>query len=518
MGAGEVLSAFLAGRLSYDLLVERLKSAAQQGSADDVRLAIHAGAESGRLPQDLVSILLNQLPMEGVELTPAVTQTLKMPPDEANPDALDAALADALFDEPTVPMGKIAETAAAAKSLQGAPSLATGLVPPGATAVNPPVPPSAPETHGPVMTGQMPGDNGQVPGLRAALPEYQDVRDKVEDAVLSSMIGNFQGLRNRRPADEPQRSDGLDGLLVNYKSARFRSNARRGAGGEGLKLAGLDDFSAKRVGVGTILRDRFILDREVGRGGMGVVYAAVDRRRLEAASGNPYVAVKLLNDEFRNNSDALKVLEQEARKSQSLAHPNIATVYDFDRDRSEIYMVMELLTGKPLSRRLAEMTGTSLPGREIVATLKGICAGLAYAHQRGVVHSDLKPGNIFISDNGEVKLIDFGLATVSTNAGFDIESLNALTAPYASPEMFSGAPRDPRDDIYALGCIAYQLLTGVHPFAMKPANQAAEAAMKPEPVTDLDPLSWAAIEKSLAFDRDNRTSDVEEFMNGMFES
>src|SRR5699024_5684859 len=159
---------------------------------------------------------------------------------------------------------------------------------------------------------------------------------------------------------------------------------------------------------------------------------------------------KLLNDEFRSNSEALKTLEPEARKTQGLAHPNITTVYDFDRDRAEIFIVMELLSGMPLSRLLSANVGQPLPGGQITAILRGICAGLAHAHQRGVVHSDLKPGNVFVSENDEVKLLDFGLA--AAQGPLSPEGVTGLTATYASPEMFEGAPRDPRDDIFALGC------------------------------------------------------------------
>ncbi|WP_140535430.1 serine/threonine-protein kinase [Mesorhizobium sp. B1-1-8] len=179
---------------------------------------------------------------------------------------------------------------------------------------------------------------------------------------------------------------------------------------------------------------------------------------------------------------------------------------------------MELLSGKPLSRHLASAAGQGLPGTRIAAILKGICSALSYAHQNGVVHSDLKPGNIFIIDDGAVKLIDFGLATAGTAGGFDISTLGGMTAVYASPEMFTEAPRDPRDDVFALGCIAYQLMTGTHPFSMKASNEAAELKLEPAPVADLDPAAWSALRGALNFDRESRTKSVDEFFNGIFES
>ena len=204
------------------------------------------------------------------------------------------------------------------------------------------------------------------------------------------------------------------------------------------------------VAVGTILKNRFVLDREIGRGGMGVVYRAVDRRRLEAMHKQPYVAVKLLTGDIRRSPDALRALEAEARRAQELAHPHIVNTYDFDRDGSHVFIVMELLEGRTLDAVLREK-GEGLGFDASRRIVDGICAGLAYAHQRGVVHCDLKPANIFIEDSGGVKVLDFGIATAGWAGGFDLSSLNAYTVAYASPEALQGEPRDPRDDVYALG-------------------------------------------------------------------
>jgi len=482
-----LISAFTSGRVSYDQMSEQLAALAEAAGdmSMSIRGAIRGAEEAGRLPADLAAILLNVLPAPNVPGHDA--EIVELHVADLNPDE------DDLFEEPTVPLLK--------------------------KAVEPP-PPAAPVNASSLPP--LPQAPMAIPAVpAAAVPDHAQAKGRVDDAVLSSLIGDYRDLRKGRQtavAADQQKPDALDGLLGNFKSARFRSDARRagrGAAAEGLKLNKLDDFHGKRAGIGSILRERFILDREIGRGGMGVVYAAVDRRRLEAASGQPYVALKLLNDDFRTNSEALRSLEAEARKTQSLAHPNITTVYDFDRDRSEIFIVMELLTGMPLSRLLSTMVGQALPGGQISNILHGIGAGLAYAHQRGVVHSDLKPGNVFVLDTGEIKLLDFGLATAAQAA--DLSGVSGLTATYASPEMFDGAPRDPRDDIFALGCIAYQLLTGLHPFGMQPIDEAAKAGRKPAPIDDLDPAAWQVIDRALAFDREARIGSVEEFVAGLFE-
>lgn len=458
----------------------------QTGGERAVRNVLEDAARDGWLPPDLMQILANALVPAAVD---PETSSVNDPPSAGQ----RAAPEDDLFDEATVPRAV-------------APRTETPRAP--ATPAASPLPP-------------LPSAAG-VGGNRGSSPEDDAMRSRVDDVVLSSLIGDFQGMREGRgEASGTQRPDALDGLLSNYRSARFRADARRAVrdgASDGKKLGAFGDLGQVRAGIGSILRDRFILDAEIGRGGMGIVYSAVDRRRLEAGSAQPHVALKLLNDAFRKDSHALRVLESEARKTQSLAHPNIATVYDFDRDRAEVFIVMELLSGRPLSRHLAEAMGQAMPGERIARILEGICNGLSHAHERGIVHADLKPGNIFVSGDNSVKLLDFGLSTAGTGGGYDASELNALTAPYASPEMFEGAERDPRDDIFALGCIAYQLLAGTHPFAMKSTSEAAAEGMAPDPIGDLDPTAWKAIERALSFDRATRTASVGAFFEELFET
>lgn len=497
--------------MSYDALVTRLKADAVN-DVQAVRRALVTIADTGRLPDDIATILLSILPAEdrSDEAVPPSSRPLTSPESD-------------LFEEDTVPHAFTPSPTWPTESSGMPPAPAAGPLPNG-------LPPTGPLPGLPPMpaagqTGVMP-PAGRPDTAASALPGFDTLKTRVDDAVLSDLIGEYRSLRQPRGGEAPddagaKRGNMLDGLLGTYRSARFRSDAKRAVrdgATSGVTLGKLSDYSTQRAGIGSILRDRFILDTEIGRGGMGVVYSAVDRRRLEAGSAQPYVALKLLNDDFRSNSNALRTLEAEARKAQSLAHPNIATVFDFDRDKAEVFIVMELLTGKPLNRLLATSTGQPMPIRMIAAVLKGICAGLSYAHKNGVIHSDLKPGNIFVGDDRQVKLIDFGLATAGTVDGFDAGELQALTAAYASPEMFDGASRDPRDDIYALGCIAYQLFMGFHPFAMKPANEAQAQGLVPEPVPDLDPAAWAAILSALHFERQHRMATVDAFAAAIFES
>ncbi|MGX6999284.1 protein kinase domain-containing protein [Caballeronia sp. KNU42] len=271
--------------------------------------------------------------------------------------------------------------------------------------------------------------------------------------------------------------------------------------------------------VGDTLNGRFVLEECIGVGGMGTVYKALDLRKLEASDRRPYIAIKVLNLQFRGNPKSLIALQREAKKAQSLGHRNIVTVYDFDRDGPVVYLTMEYLSGKPLSRILRDPEFKGMPYAQALPIFKGMANALAYAHERGFVHCDFKPANVFLTDTAEVKVIDFGIARVfqrpeeETDATiFDPGSLGALTPAYASPEMLEHREPDPRDDIYALGCTTYELLTGRHPFDRVPATQARGSSLKPQRPDGLGTRQWRALRASLAFEREARMPTVTQFL------
>jgi len=271
--------------------------------------------------------------------------------------------------------------------------------------------------------------------------------------------------------------------------------------------------------VGDTLNGRFVLEECLGVGGMGTVYKALDLRKLEASDRRPYIAIKVLNLQFRGNPKSLIALQREAKKAQTLGHRNIVTVYDFDRDGPVVYLTMEYLSGQPLSRILRAPEFKGMPYAETLPIFKGMANALAYAHERGFVHCDFKPANVFLTDTAEVKVIDFGIARVfqrpeeETDATiFDPGSLGALTPAYASPEMLEHREPDPRDDIYALGCTTYELLTGRHPFGRVPATQARGSGLKPQRPDGLGTRQWRALRTSLAFEREARMPTVTHFL------
>ena len=189
------------------------------------------------------------------------------------------------------------------------------------------------------------------------------------------------------------------------------------------------------VTVGTRIRDRFEITKMLGKGGMGNVWMATDLLKLEAQDRNPHLAIKVLNEDFKTHPEAFIALQREAARASKLAHPNIATVYDFDRTRGgTIYLTMELLDGIPLDKFIKKkMPPGGLPFDEAFEIIKGLGQGLAYAHKGGFAHSDFKPGNAFLTSKGP-KILDFGIARAVKLEGqlegdetkFDLVSLKIL--------------------------------------------------------------------------------------------
>ena len=277
--------------------------------------------------------------------------------------------------------------------------------------------------------------------------------------------------------------------------------------------------------VGSIIRGRFKLEKVLGVGGMGKVFKALDLLKQEAKDRKPYVAVKLLNDNFRDHPEAFISLQREASRQQKLSHPNIATVYDFDRvggPGTAVYITMELMEGVEIKdfikKKVKPKKGLSF--EKAYSIIKQIGAGLTYAHDHQLVHSDFKPSNAFLCNNGKVKTLDFGIARAVENpitgdltqTLFDPGKLGALTPAYASHEQLDGKEPDIRDDVYALGCVAYELLTGEHPFRKVPANKARENRLTPPYIKSLNKIQNTALRNAVAFFRPDRSPSIKHFI------
>lgn len=276
----------------------------------------------------------------------------------------------------------------------------------------------------------------------------------------------------------------------------------------------LAEGAAQQLYPGSVIRDRFVLVEELGRGGMGVVYKAFDRSRGDVK--DRYVAIKVLNEEFKRHPLAVRALQRESRKAQKLAHPNVVSVHDFDHDGSNVYMVMEFLSGRSLDQVLREDGQGGIPLDPAMGIIKCLAAALSYAHEQEIVHCDFKPSNAFLGTDGKVKVLDFGIARAAPSlqekadvTKFDAGQLGAISPAYASLEMLQHEQPDVRDDVYAFSCVVYELLTGVHPYQRIDAMKAFQTGLQPRPIRKLSRRQWRALKQGLAFRRADRAPSID---------
>ena len=204
---------------------------------------------------------------------------------------------------------------------------------------------------------------------------------------------------------------------------------------------------------------RYELKKRLARGGMAEVFLAEDQ-----LLGRP-VAVKVLFPEFAADPSFVERFRREAQAAANLSHPNIVGVYDWGREESTYYIVMEYVEGRSLSQVIRKEG--PLPAPRVAEIAEGIASALGFAHKGDVVHRDMKSGNVIISENGQVKVADFGIATaISGNTDANLTQTGAVmgTATYFSPEQAQGLTVDGRSDLYSLGVVMYEMLTGTPPF------------------------------------------------------
>ncbi len=280
------------------------------------------------------------------------------------------------------------------------------------------------------------------------------------------------------------------------------------------------DSADDRVQIGSVLRDRFMLQERVSGGSMGVVYKALDRRLAEAGTESPSVAIKVLSPQFSQSGLALRALQQEAAKGRCLAHPNIVRFIDLDRDDDLYFIVMEWLEGRTLADILDSPDATSIDLDRAFAIVRQIGKALDYAHRCGIVHADVKPGNIMIMPNGDAKLFDFGVARVrqkqlDKDPGFDPGVLGLLTPAYSSMQVLTGEKPAPSDDVFSLACLLYRLIAGYRVFGPRNAAEAAEEGMKPQRLEKISEANWRVLKKALSFSRVARFESMADFIDAL---
>ncbi|MDB6086166.1 MAG: hypothetical protein JWN43_4047 [Gammaproteobacteria bacterium] len=261
--------------------------------------------------------------------------------------------------------------------------------------------------------------------------------------------------------------------------------------------------AAGSISVGRVLRERYVILERLGMGGHGTVFRALDRFRTLLPESQQHVALKIVHSRSEGSEHALGELARELHCGQALSHRNIVKIFELDRDGEVVFFTMELLDGESLSSLIERMSPTGMQPLQAWQIIRQLGAGLQHAHERGVIHGDLKPRNILVTRNGELRILDFGSAR-------EMGRLQAHpgTAAYASCELLEGRAADPRDDLYALACICYELLTGVHPFACRPATLARNFGVKATRPAGLTGHQWRTLQTGLWWHRAGRSMSV----------
>ena len=259
--------------------------------------------------------------------------------------------------------------------------------------------------------------------------------------------------------------------------------------------------------IGRVFDRRYVIKRKLGSGGMADVYLAEDQEL------GRNVALKLLNERHAADEQFVERFRREAQSAAGLNHPNIVSIFDRGYAEGTYYIAMEYLEGRTLKELLVRNGPTPIPVS--IEYARQILGALAFAHRNGIVHRDIKPHNIVVGSDGRLKVTDFGIARSGASQMTEAGSIVG-TAQYLSPEQARGASVDPRSDLYSLGIVLYEMLTGHVPFtgdtpveiAMKHLSLAPEppSALRPEVPHNLD----AVVMRALAKDPDQRYASAEE--------
>jgi serine/threonine protein kinase len=323
--------------------------------------------------------------------------------------------------------------------------------------------------------------------------------------------------RTIRAANEPLRED-VSWMSHQPTSRQFGKDTVAAVATELSVSTSGDATSATRV-----VDSRYVLEERLGGGGMGVVYRARDKLMEKHRDRDPYVALKLITDALRADQQARSLLQRECSRAQRLSHPNIVRVFYFGCDQATDtdYLTMELLRGSSLDR-LIKTHPAGLQWDRAVPLIGGLLSGLQYAHGEGIVHSDIKPSNLFVTDSGHLKILDFGIAAPVRNADstagetlLNPRRMGAVAPRHSSLEMFLGKDADASDDVYSATCVVYELLTGKHPYRGLETPRAAEMNLVPDPVPSLSRAQNNALRKGLSFRRADRTATIAELREGI---
>lgn len=284
-------------------------------------------------------------------------------------------------------------------------------------------------------------------------------------------------------------------------------------------IAGFNSSEVKASSnlIGQCLKSRYLIESHIGSGGMSDIYKAKDLHFESAGITEPYVAIKVLLPQYSSTPEAKQVLVREARKSQQLSHPNIIRVYDVDSDGEHHFLVMEWLDGESLDQVIKRSRPLGINYDGVIKIVTQISSALEYTHKQGIVHTDLKPSNIILTRQGQIKVFDFGVAR-ALQLNFDkyavqnhesTSPLSGFTPAYASLEQLEGHDACAADDVFAFSCIAYELLSSKHPYQRLAANQVELSKVKLVKPKNINAFLWPVLKRGLALHKQGRSPSVE---------
>jgi serine/threonine protein kinase len=349
--------------------------------------------------------------------------------------------------------------------------------------------------------------------------EESDVDDEADDEAADPVVMPAESIR-RPPSAFADKAPALKRTPLPRNETRpVRSEPRIAPNVDARPRRSARQSAPPAAAAGKrVLRDRYELLAVLARGNTSTVYKALDRHRANLSESARYVAIKVLDADYDSRPETLAQLEREFHNAQSLSHPNIASVFDLDRDGSTYFIVMELLEGDLLTNILRRLDGRPMPRNNALGLIGSIGAALAHAHRRDIVHGDLKPRNVMVTSMGEVRVLEFGFAHARSLQGeldASHEGVSIGTPAYASAERVHGFEPDPSDDVYSLACIAYELLSGRHPYGGRSALLARAHGKRAQRISGLSQRQWHALQRALAWERAERKIDVVDLLGAL---
>lgn len=276
----------------------------------------------------------------------------------------------------------------------------------------------------------------------------------------------------------------------------------------------------RTASVGSIVNNRYLLDSKLGNGCMGQVFIATDLAAETTGVKDSKIILEVVAVDLQQQTEALLALRDAVARTKRLAHPNIVKVFGVEQADGQVSVAMEYMSGRWLGDIIKQARNTPLPQATAWALIEGISNGLAYAHTHGVVHSNLNPCSIFVTDAGTPKIMGFELIEALPTGADAIELLDTMTLrayseAYTTDLAVVRSNARPADDLYPLGVIAYELLTGKHPFQRCSLETARQKGLCYEPIADLPPRAAKLIDDCLSFERAARPEDAARFIKRM---